>query len=236
MSSGQNRGKGIMILDIKLIKSEAMFCLESAVASVAKHLNRNYEMMFAGIWGFRFTLEDLACPGVIGQRVRAGFTDEDMLKLLEIYHGVKVEIHRIKQANTLMTSILRELEAGRPVAFSLNEMHYPWTSQKRESNGFLLVVGYQAEQNFLCLDIQNKSPEVKRFPVKVLFDLDEVLMNTSENCFTFSIVNDETQTIGYDDLRCNLGNSRSLSDKPFVAMRYLAECIEKKMDYNLERC
>lgn len=154
-----------------------------------------------------------------------------MLKLLEIYHGVKVEIHQIKHADT----ILRELEEGRPVAFSLNEMHYPWTSQKRESNGFLLVVGYQAEQTLLCLDIQSKSQEVWVFPFKILLDLDEVFKNTAENCFMFSIVSDETQTIGYDDFRSNLANCRSLSDNPFAAMRYLAECIEQEMDYDVER-
>ena len=235
MNSGENRGKVVMILDIKVIKSEAMFCLESVVASVAKYLNRNYQMMFSGVWGFQLLSENSAYPGIIGQRITAGFTDQDVLKLLEIYHGVKVEIYRIKQADTLMTNILRELDRRRPVAFSLNEMYYPWMSQERAGKGFLLVVGYQAEQNLLCLDIQSKSPEVKVFPFKILLDLDEVFKNTSENYFTFSIVNDEAQTIGYDDFRSNLANCRSLSDNPFAAMRYLAECIEQEMDYDVER-
>lgn len=224
-----------MILDIKVIKSEAMFCLESVVASVARYLNRNYQMMFSGMWGFQFLSENSAYPGQIGHRVTAGFTDQDVLKLLEIYHGVKVEIHRIKHADTLMTGILRELKEGRPAAFSLNEMHYPWTSQKRARNGFLLVVGYQAERSLLCLDIQSKSQEVRVFPLKILLELDEVFKNSAENYFTFSIVSEEIQTIGYDDIRSILANCRSLSADPFTAMRCFAECIEQEMDYDVER-
>lgn len=228
-----------MLLDIKLIKSDPMFCIESAAASVATWLNRNHEMMFSRIWGFEFLPEEPEYPGVLGKRIAAGFAEEDMLTMLKIYHGLQVNTYRIEKSDILVAAIFNELKKGKPVALSLNDSFLPIPDQKRNIKGFLLIVGYEEDESFLYLNLHNNNNNtsaVQSFPINILLNMDDAFKKNLDNYYIFSTIYNEHKTINYDDFRYNIRNCKSLNKNPFQAMRYLAECISEKLDYELEKC
>lgn len=227
-----------MLLDIKLVKSDPMFCVESVAASVATWLNRNYEMMFAGIWGFDILPENEESLGVIGPRTTAGFTDEDMIQLLKIYHGLQINTHKIERVDILVPIIMGELAKGRPVAISFDEPFLSRPDQKNRFKGFLLIIGYDGQEGFHCIDIRNNFTDGKPFSANRLLKLNEDLNSYSYHYYyTFSIVSDERKAINYDDFRFWLRNCKSLGNKnnPFQSMRYFAGFIRERLDYDLEK-
>ena len=145
-----------MILDIQLIKSSSMFCLESAAASITKWMNRNYEMMFCRMWGFSYTNEDPNFKGVIGKRIHADFMEEDELTLLEEYHGLKMIKIDFRITNDLIKKVIRNLNNRIPVVFSPKIGEY------------YLIIGYD-DSSFFYFDVHIPiSPSVQSLIVPVL--------------------------------------------------------------------
>lgn len=213
-----------------------MFCLESAVASVAAWLNRNHEMMFSRIWGFEFLPEDPKYPGVLGKRIAPGFTEEDMLTMLKVYHGLQVNTYPIESSGLLIAAIFAELKNGKPVALSLNDSFLPVSDQKKNIKGFLLIVGYEDDESFLYFDLHNNTDAIRSLPIKILLNMDDTFKKNLDNYYTFSILYNEHKTVNYEDFRYNIKNCKSLARNPFQAMRRLAECISEGLNYELEKC
>lgn len=212
-----------------------MFCIESAAASIAAWRDRNYEMMFSRTWGFDILPEDPAFPGVIGKRITAGFIEDDILKPLEIYHGLRVGFNKAEGIDFLYNEILRELKEGMPVGIYFDESYLPWKGKKGDIPGFLLIVGYEGQQVLYCLDIHNGYADIKSLPVECLLNLG----NDSTDFlfyYTFSLVNDERRNIDYYDFLLNFRKCKSLNKNPFESMRYLAAYIAENMDYTREKC
>ena len=58
-----------MLLDVELIKEINMFCIESAAASIAVFLKRDYEMMYLDMYDFTFQYEKAIQTGDIGNNL-----------------------------------------------------------------------------------------------------------------------------------------------------------------------
>lgn len=225
-----------MLLDIKLVKTTPMFCIESAAASVATWLNRNFEMMFCKMWGFDFAAEDPNYPGVIGKRVIPDFTDLDTFELFETYHGIRITVQQIENVASLVDIVLGELKKGMPVAVLFKSPYLPWLDKHSDSEpGFILFIGYEADK-LLCLDIHNNIEDIKSLSFDSILKGESVRPDDKPKIFSFSIVGDEQKNISYDDFLLNFKKPDLDKKNPFNSMRSLAECIKTNLDINREKC
>lgn len=224
-----------MLLNIKLIKTTSMFCIESSAASVAKWLNRNYEMMFARMWGFEFFPAAGQDANIIGKRLSCGYSNNDILEGLKDYHGLRINAKQLVHMDTVITDIFNELNKGMPIAINLDDFNFPWLEKKQEI-GFLLIIGYTENNELLCLDIHNGFEDVKVLSIDCLLKNEGVLKNRYREYYTFLIESEEKKNIDYYDFLINLKKSKSLNNNPFKAMRNFADCIKDGIDFNVERC
>jgi hypothetical protein len=225
-----------VLLDVNLVKTTPMFCIESGAASVSTWLNRNYEMMFCKMWGFDFGEEDADYPGVIGKRIIPDFTDLDTWKLFETYHGIRIDVQQIENGASLVDVVLSELKKGMPVAVLLRNPCLPWLSKNLSwEPGFILFVGYE-DDKLLCLDIHNNLEDIKSISFSSILKGETVRSDDKPKVYSFSIVGDEQKSVTYDDFLLNFKKPDLDKKNPFKAMRSLAECIKTNLDLNHEKC
>ncbi len=223
-----------MLLDIKLIKTTSMFCIESAAASVSTWLNRNYEMMFCRMWGFDFLKEDPNNPGVIGNRITAGFNDADMFELYRHYHGININVWQVKHID-VVDKIISELQKEMPVAVLLKKQYLPWFNwDQNPISGFILIIGYEKD-TFLYLDIHNNILDIKPIPMVNFLESKLDTKDSGYTLFFFSVVGNEKKQVTLKDFLSNFKKSMVNREKAFDSMRNLAECIRIKLDLNLEK-
>lgn len=80
-----------MILDVQLIKNESIYCKESALATVANWLNRDYRMIFRAMIGFDYTEKNNVINKKVGERIVSGVSMFDIERALQYYHGIAIE-------------------------------------------------------------------------------------------------------------------------------------------------
>ncbi|NLN63925.1 MAG: hypothetical protein GX144_00660 [Clostridiaceae bacterium] len=221
-----------MLLDVKFVKSTSMYCTESAVATVAQWLGRNYEMMFSKMWGFKFSYHDSKSAGIIGTNLSAEYTYEDEYEMAEKYHGIKLAGYKSKDSIELLEIIENNLVKRMPILLMINKACCPWT----DGNGtaYLLVTGMD-NNCLICIDI-HYALSGKMLPIENLsfhFELNKC--SDRNNYAVFEVVSEGDNNVSLFDFIDNLQNSESLKNRnPFEEMRELAKIIEGGITYGDE--
>lgn len=218
-----------MILDIKLVKKTSMFCDESAAASVAKWLGRDYEMMYKRILGFSF---DAASSDQlpIGERVHSGY---DILALREDfkrYHGI--DIVALAVEGNIYRIVEREVNNGMPVLVFPMTKYCSWITDTNEQQNYFFIIGFD-ENNVYGYDIHNGIKEVQAMRI---WDLE----SSYEECDikevrVYRIVNDGNNIPSFDELKEEVFEKLYFGQDIFTQMRNFAFELAQKLDFSVEK-
>ena len=152
-----------MILDVQLIKNESIYCKESALATVANWLNRDYRMMFIAMLGFDYTEEGNMTNRKLGERIVSGVSMLDIESTLQYYHGIAVENKMVSNIDEI---IVEQIDQKMPVLTYIQPALCEWT---REVEGivFFLVIGY--DDSFVYgFDLHSDSSSVEKLLIRDL--------------------------------------------------------------------
>ncbi len=144
------------ILKVKLIKNESVFCRESAMATVANWLGRDYRMLYAGMLGFDYEVAE-SIDEDIESRVSAGFKREELSNVLKKYHGVEVFIEQVDKGN-IIDIVEKQINNNMPVMSYLLPEYCYWTKET-EYRTYYLIIGYDSEKVY-GFDLHSDSDEV----------------------------------------------------------------------------
>jgi amino acid adenylation domain-containing protein/FkbM family methyltransferase len=208
-----------ILFDIEPLRNLERNCLDDVIASIAKWLGRNHELMYNDAWNFTFF------PEVSGQSddISARLQVKDRLdkEALERFHGLKSIEHVHDSPLEALSLIQQTLEAGAPVVLGINSYWVPWDDgyQQRERRHSCIVVGMNPHtQDLYCTDpyFKQKGTLLPRadFLKGYLF------------CETFSIVADECNDLLtiVDTILERLRHEIS-GNRPFIQMRDLANAL-----------
>lgn len=221
-----------MILDIDLIKLKRMFCIDSALATVSKLLNRNYEMMFIRMLGFGFSFGQEKENNNIGKNIIYECKDTDIFEMYEKYHGIRVISKKISGQKNISPEIFNQLNHNMPVAMNINAKLCSWEKNDDVDVIFLLIIGYD-ENQFSCIDIHEGSREIKHLPYK----------NINEHCsfyddyeyFLFEVVKEEENNISVNSVINEMKSLKYFKKDTHLEIVEFAHCIEKNLDFNIEK-
>ncbi|MBO6165305.1 MAG: hypothetical protein J6O17_02910 [Eubacterium sp.] len=128
-----------VMLDVSLIKNASIYCFESAMGTVAKWLNRDYQMIFARMLEFHYTNENGAnlCSGL-----SSGIDFDVLFNSYEEYHGIRTSLKKT-EGNELRI-IKNEIDSKMPVMLFIVPRLCNWTDEK-DYRIYFLVIGYDEE-------------------------------------------------------------------------------------------
>lgn len=220
-----------MILDIALVKSPSMFCEESAAATVAKCLNRDYEMMFSNMLGFSFNYSNVNYDLPLGKQFSGGYNFSVMEWGLENYHGIKTELYEVKE--DIMKILVNEVNRGMPILVFPLVGYCPWMTEIKEGKkAFFLVIGYD-EKFVYGYDIHSNSTEKKIMPINNLKKSYE--RGLSKKVRTYRIIASEKTEINFNDIKNSVYLKKYINSRPFLKMKALANVIDNGINISLER-
>ena len=152
-----------MVLDVQLIKNESIYCKESALATVARYLKRDYRMMFVAMFGFDYLDKSESNNQRIGDRMVSGVAMQDVEEILRKYHGIAVENKTVCDIEeTVKTQIDRKM----PILTFLNPALCEWTGEI-EGEVFFLAIGYD-DSYVYGYDLHSDSSSVEKIKISDL--------------------------------------------------------------------
>ncbi len=180
-----------MILDVQLIKNESIYCKESALATVANWLNRDYRMIFRAMIGFDYTEKNNVINKKVGERIVSGVSMFDIERALQYYHGIAIEN---KMTDKIDDIIVDQIEKKMPVLTYVQPTVCDWISET-EGIVFFLVIGYDASF-FYGFDLHSDSSSVKKI---LIGDMNKCYVGTNE-VQIYKVVGDE-RIVSFEDIK-----------------------------------
>ncbi len=219
-----------MKMDIQLVKTKEMFCMESAMASIARWKNRNYEMMFLKTIGFDFDYEKACEEKNIGRNIYCGYDNKDIIDSLEKYHGIKVENNEF--FDNPISSIKELLNKSTPITLFIPDSYCNWIDDFGRYT-FIMIVGYENDV-FYCIDIHLGTADIHSLKFKCIDSLYQ--KNNKISYQTYTIVADEDKNISINNLISSLENSEYYLNSEVILnkMHKLADFIESRLDLEIE--
>lgn len=153
-----------MILNVKMIKNPSIYCNESAMATVAEWLNRDYAMIFSEMLGFNFLKKEHAKDKRLGERIDSGYKLEDLVQALKVYHGISVENKRVDK--NIIDIISDQINKEMPVLTFVCARFCDWIKEKNYKIYFL-IIGYD-DFYVYGYDLHSDSDNIQKLPIKVL--------------------------------------------------------------------
>lgn len=219
-----------MKIDIQLVKSREMFCKESAMATIARWKNRNYEMMFLKTIGFDFDYEKACEENIIGRNIYCGYDNKDIIESFEKYHGIKVENKEF--FDNPVSSIKELLNKSMPITLFIPDSYCSWIGDFGKDT-FIMIVGYENDV-FHCIDIHLGSADI--YSLKFEY-IDRLYQNDNKISYqTYTIVANEDKNISINNLIYSIKNSKYYlnSEEIIYKMHKLADFIESRLDLEIE--
>ena len=153
-----------MILNVDLIKNSSIYCSESALATAANWLKRDYRMMFSGMLGFDFVEKGDLIQKRIGERVNSGILIQDIVYALKYYHGIVAERKQID--GNIKEVIIEQINQEAPILTYISPVFCDWTDSKYYKVYFL-IIGY--DDCFVYgYDLHNNSNNIEKLSLKTL--------------------------------------------------------------------
>lgn len=171
-----------MILDVDLVKNQSIYCKESALATVANYLNRDYRMMFMDMFGFDYLDNKNGNDQKIGDRMISGVSMRDVEEILREYHGIAAEnkiVHDIEK------TVKEQIDQKTPVLLYLSPVFCEWTG---ETDGvvFFLAIGYDDSYAY-GYDLHSDSSSVEKIHISDLIKCYE----TENEVQLYTVVSEE---------------------------------------------
>lgn len=220
-----------MNYNIELIKTQEMFCRESAAASVARWKNKNYEMMYLNVLGFQFDYQGASndVNKQIGPYISAGYSDEDMFEPLKKYHGVEVLRHERLISQCTAEELLEEIKSNIPVGVSYRHPYCDWSKQKDKT--YLLITGYD-DESLHCLDVHASDPETKRLSVQ---NFKRYFVEQKKVRYeTYKILPYEVKNVTMNEFIEELNQSEYVKKNTLENMMQFADFMEANLDFITE--
>lgn len=129
-------------LDVKLIKTPFVFCYESAIATVANWVGRDYQMIFSTMLGFGYKHDEITREKAHGKDLYCGYCVDDFFYFddLRKYHGMEASFLDVNP-DTVMQEVKKEIDGGMPVMVYLEHDFCPWTKEDLYRT-YYLITGY----------------------------------------------------------------------------------------------
>ncbi|MCX7748510.1 MAG: polysaccharide deacetylase family protein [Clostridia bacterium] len=185
------------MLEVKPLHTKRLWdCIEDTVASVSTWLNRDFSLMFAEAWGFKYEPRTDTTEELLGKRIST--MKRGVLENLEKYHGLKSRIYDNNDTGKSLNAIQEEINNGRPVAIMINMFWLPWSTYYQTVNEMhvCIVVGCDMDHGILnCVD-----PTVGKYGEEL------PLKNFREGCVgysTFEIISDEADSVDWRSMILN---------------------------------
>ncbi len=220
-----------MNYNIELIKTQEMFCRESAAASVARWKNKNYEMMYLNVLGFQFDYQGASNDEnrQIGPYISAGYSDEDMFEPLKKYHGVEVCKYERLISQCTIEKLIKEIKSNIPVGVTYRHPYCDWSKQKDKT--YLLITGYE-ENIFYCLDVYASDPETKILSMQ---NFERYFVEQKKVKYeTYKILPYEVKNVTMNDFIEALNQSEYVKRDTLENMREFADFMEANLDFITE--
>lgn len=221
-----------MKLNIPLIKSSNMFCIESAAASFSTSIGRHYEMMFFPMFGFNFDIKQANQTGVCGRYISSGYTNDSIISKLRYYHGISVDFQCISE-KILNNYLLVNDNLNRKFPVILYPTGYlcNWINKNLNEENYILIIGYDDEQ-YYCLDIHHNLTEVQSIQKNLL---QNYFVNKGAEFSTFSIISEERPIPNVSDYyEYYFKEYTEKYTNQFDEIKELACFFEKDLDFKLE--
>ncbi|MBN2531400.1 MAG: hypothetical protein JXB88_00840 [Spirochaetales bacterium] len=124
-----------MKLDIELYHDNSFLCYERSIATVALWLKRNFEMMFMDVWDFSILVDDKEKRNV-GQLIYPG--EWNLEKYIKKYHGIQVNNIKFTSNNSLLETIVSEINGNIPVMVDDDWLVTGIDEEKKEVHLFII--------------------------------------------------------------------------------------------------
>jgi len=150
-----NKGGQKMKLDISIKYNDAYNCLDNLIVDATKWWGRNYELLFAGSWGFYYKQIGAKGREALGDNINSSMNYP--WDCFEKYHGVKINIIKNADYQDILRVIREELKENRPVIIYMDTFWCPWYKsnyQEIHSVHYCLAIGIDDSNNLLIADSQ----------------------------------------------------------------------------------
>lgn len=139
---------------ISLERIDGYSCVDRVIHGIAVWLGKDYEMMFAESWGFKYSRDKN------NGLVSSGLSDNTGMKytLLKEYHGIEISEHMGKCTEYELELIKKEISNNKPVIIEVDNYWCPWNFQSYKRYNllhWLIVIGFDYEtQELICIDAE----------------------------------------------------------------------------------
>lgn len=220
-----------MILNVKLIKSPSMFCEESCAATVAKWLNRDYQMMFCVMMGFSYKGSKKYKKLDIGRRVSCRYKKNDFVKNLKYYHGI--EVKTVKVTGNINKYIIQEINSNEPILIFPLMKYCNWLNDKKDSEIYFLVIGY--DDNLIYgYDVHSNSGEIHTLPIADL--VNSYRESEKKEVRVYRIISKESKRLTFKEIRKYLIVNKYLCHNTWIQMNDMARDIRDTSNVIFEHC
>jgi len=141
------------ILNIEAVQVKSSFCLLSCIARFAESVNRRYEGMYSGCWGFDIKgdlnfIENNELPSLYFPFY------ESPLHILKNHHSIQIIEYMPNNSFEALEVIEEELSLGLPVIIYIDLYYCAWSDfhKKKHADHFVLAIGIENNKDLICLD------------------------------------------------------------------------------------
>ena len=222
------------MLDIKVIeKNSALYCNEKAIITIAKYLNRRYEMAFCNMNCIDYLQKE---DGQLRfeDRIRASYSEVTMVNALRKYHGI-LSSFPTKTFRTIIKTIEDQIKNGMPVLIFLSYRTCHNVEKKNLKVDFL-VVGFD-EEYIMGYDMRENDTlkKIKKELIKKDYALKEKVI-TWKVVHEEIVISDEMGIKILRNLRKDLKKEIVIIEKIIHDFRHDCNSIEnikESIDYNI---
>lgn len=218
-----------MISDVNIVESTGMKCKDMAMATAARALNRDFELMFVSSWNFDYS-------NIKGETIGGSIfiPNGEFVTDLNKYHGVDTLVYSNIYSDKCLEFVLLNLDNGMPIDMNYDQAYLPWAKEIRKKaplrySGNIMILGH--EENVLnCIDIHGTHNKEK-----LLFEK-FVEYSQTINSMDFMVFNKLDENLEFDlrehvstTLERNFGKNGM-----FEKMRQYALVIKDNFDFGKE--
>lgn len=214
---------------LKYSNNPYYFCEERILSTVATSFYRSHEMIFAGVWNFRYLMASKRHPDKIGIRIHIDYSSLNIF--LEKYHGIKTIKLNTNNTRKIVEDILAELENNKIVQVEIDRFYVREIKEEERLRHIIspfIIMGYDNNKGFILIDVhiaegsQYKSISIENF------------LSGCKNCYKYCLVKDEQNEISLEEILDITINNIGHSRRTFIEMEQMAEDVKFKFSFSTE--
>lgn len=217
-------------LDMNLVKDKYMYCLECAVTTINRSLQKDHEMIFSKMWNFNFDYQKAQEIGKAGEAISSACSNEKILDLAEEYYGLHFEYKETYSASAFVKVVISELMEGRATFSIIDKQHIPWMKNQNQMDyGLPLIIGIE-DGNLICLDVHTAHGKKLKLKVQDMLAKDESYIRY----YIYRSVGKGKECISCDEFREHVKDNMEEKKAMLQNIRQLADFVREQLDLQKE--